>query len=440
MKEDEEVKEVKEASFGVKLTKHQLPKLKENLDMIENCNGKCDTDNYNEILDYLKEVWEEAKTANIESFAKLIDDQFPKLEENADGKGVKESNLEQGQEAFEEIQVETKENFENTENVIDHVNTVEKKENETLIENIVDELLLNLVECSPKQVYKQNISNGSEDDDFIPVIKGVKKSNFKQCEESFKTSNKFAYLECEPTFEACEEIEFDTKENETLMENIVEDLLFNLVQCSTRKVCKENISNGSDNDWIPVTKGVKKTNSKQGQESLKTSNTFSALDLEPTFKALEEIEFENEENAIDENNMDEKKENRNLIENIINELLTNLVDCSNSNQCQESLKTFNMFFSLETKPTFEAFEEIEFENNANIIEEMVSSIEQNSTKKNISSSSPDDFPTKSFQCFDSFDSEPKKTKKRCKKCHDSHFPWPKFCRWSQNFIFDLKTH
>ena len=57
--------------------------------MIENCNGKCDTDNYNEILDYLKEVWEEAKTANVESFAKLIDDKFPKLEENADGKRVK---------------------------------------------------------------------------------------------------------------------------------------------------------------------------------------------------------------------------------------------------------------------------------------------------------------------------------------------------------------
>ena len=125
--------------------------------MIENCNGKCDTDNYNEILDYLKEVWEEAKTANVESFAKLIDDQFPKLEENKDGKGVKKSNFEQGQEsvntsnkvsflefepttfeAFEEIEVETKENFENTENGIDEINTVEKKENETLIENIVD--------------------------------------------------------------------------------------------------------------------------------------------------------------------------------------------------------------------------------------------------------------------------------------------------------------
>ena len=55
----------------------------------------------------------------------------------------------------------------------------QKKENENLIANIIEELLFNLVECSPEQ-NKQNISIGSEDD-FIPVSKGVKKSNFKHC-------------------------------------------------------------------------------------------------------------------------------------------------------------------------------------------------------------------------------------------------------------------
>ena len=85
----------------------------------------------------------------------------------------------------------------------------QKKENENLITNIIDELLLNLVECSPKQVYKQNISIGSEDE-FIPVSKGVKKSDFKYLQESFKTSNKFSALEIEATLE---EIEDDTEES-----------------------------------------------------------------------------------------------------------------------------------------------------------------------------------------------------------------------------------
>ena len=92
--------------------------------------------------------------------------------------------------------------------VIDEQNiTDEKKEN--LVTNIIDELLFKLVECSPKQVFKQNISNGPEDE-FIPVLKGVKKANFKQYQESFKTSNKFSALEIEPTLE---EIGDDTKEN-----------------------------------------------------------------------------------------------------------------------------------------------------------------------------------------------------------------------------------
>ena len=84
----------------------------------------------------------------------------------------------------------------------------QKKENENLIANIIEELLFNLVEYSPEQ-NKQNISIGSEDD-FIPVSKGVKKSNFKHCQESFKTSNKFSALEIEATLE---EIEDDTEEN-----------------------------------------------------------------------------------------------------------------------------------------------------------------------------------------------------------------------------------
>ena len=84
----------------------------------------------------------------------------------------------------------------------------QKKENENLIANIIEELLFNLGECSPEQ-NKQNISIGSKDD-FIPVTNGVKKSNFKHCQESFKTSNMFSALEIEATLE---EIEDDTEEN-----------------------------------------------------------------------------------------------------------------------------------------------------------------------------------------------------------------------------------
>ena len=85
----------------------------------------------------------------------------------------------------------------------------EKNKNENLITNIIDELLFKLVECSPQQVHKQNISIRSKDD-FTPVSKEVKKSNFKHCQESFKTSNKFSALEIEATLE---EIEDDTEEN-----------------------------------------------------------------------------------------------------------------------------------------------------------------------------------------------------------------------------------
>ena len=44
-------------SFGAKLTKNKFPKLEENLHMMEYFNGKCDTDNYKNILDYLRKVW-----------------------------------------------------------------------------------------------------------------------------------------------------------------------------------------------------------------------------------------------------------------------------------------------------------------------------------------------------------------------------------------------
>ena len=84
--------------------------------------------------------------------------------------------------------------------VIDEQNiSDEKKENENLITNIIDELLFKLVECS-----------NEPEDDFISVFKGGKKSNVKQRQESFKTSNKFFALEIEPTIE---EIENDTEEN-----------------------------------------------------------------------------------------------------------------------------------------------------------------------------------------------------------------------------------